>query len=495
VGQSGPIMLLTESSAIQGAREFMPSTIPLVDLHTDLHLWENLSRGAVESDVTAENLAYVIFTPGSTGQPKGVMLEHRNAVVSTGSRLRTYGCYERFLLVSPISFDSSVAGIFGTLASGGTLYVATREELEDARMLRALIERHSITSLLCVPALLQSILDAGGSSSLRSLQQLIVAGDVCPVSLALQAQKSEPQAAFYNEYGPTEASVWATVQPCNSVEPNRTVPIGRPISNTRVYVLDDFGSPVATGSVGELYIGGAGVARGYLGRADETAARFVVLKHIEDDRLYKTGDMVRYRSDGTLEFLGRNDAQIKIRGYRIELGEIESRLREYPGLNNVVVLAKTNGESDKRLIAFFKRATGNVEIDAESLRGHLLKQLPSYMVPMQYIEVEDFPFTVNGKIDHAALQRYETSDESRSYIEPQSETECTVAEIWRNVLGVTRVGRNDNFFALGGHSLLAMRVIERLRAGGRSADVRALFLTPTLCEFSAGVRSLAEVRL
>ena len=298
----------------------------------------------LENDVTVENLAYVIYTSGSTGQPKGVMITHQNLVHSTVARIKFYVQPIRsFLLLSSFAFDSSVAGIFWTLCQGGTLCIPEENLHKDTSYLAGLIQQNNVSHLLCVPSLYQHLL-ATERSLLRSLTTVIVAGEVCPVGLVKAHFTALSETSLFNEYGPTETTVWSTVFDCRAAIEATTVPIGRPIANAKIYVLDAALQPVPVGVPGELYIGGAGVACGYLNRPELTDERFIP-NPFGEDHLYRTGDLVRYLADGNLEFLGRNDHQVKIRGYRIELDEIESVLTQHPAVKQAVVVAK--GKSDK----------------------------------------------------------------------------------------------------------------------------------------------------
>jgi hypothetical protein len=305
---------------------------------------------------------------------------------------------------------------------------------------------------------------------------------------------------LFNAYGPTEATVCTSIYNCVSpIDMQSTPPIGRPIWNTRIYLLDGLGNPVPEGVAGEIYIGGAGVARGYLNRADLTAERFIESPFVAGDRLYRTGDLGRYLPDGNIEFLGRNDFQVKIRGFRIELGEIEACLLSHPLVREAVVLAREDAAGDKRLVGYYTLASdlhsGQQEtqgsfgvLAAEDLRRHLAARLPEYMVPAAYVCLEAFPLTPNGKLDRKALPAPDDDAYGRGVYEvPIGPVETALAQIWSEVLGVERVGRHDSFFELGGHSLLAIRVLERMRRAGLEADVRALFGKPKLSEFSKEV--------
>jgi len=331
--------------------------------------WSALDQQSKEnptSCVVSNNLAYVIYTSGSTGRPKGVMVTHRNAVNSTEARRHFYGqSVNRFLLVPSFAFDSSVAVVFWTLSQGGTLCVPNQDAASDAYRLAELIQRHHLSHLLCVPSLYQHLL-SDTPECLSSLTTVIVAGEACSVGLVQTHKSLLEHVGLYNEYGPTEATVWSTVFDCGNGVHTTTVPIGRPIANTRVYVLDRWLEPVPIGVPGELYIGGVGVTRGYLNAPELTQQKFVPDPFNPTDQacLYKTGDMVRYLSDGNLEFLGRSDDQVKIRGYRIELGEIEAVLSQHPKVHEAVVVAKAQWD-------FAANSDGN----ADQSDDHLARQL------------------------------------------------------------------------------------------------------------------------
>jgi len=290
---------------------------------------------------------------------------------------------------------------------------------------------------------------------------------------------------FYNVYGPTECTVDATLAQLRAGEP--VLHIGRPIANTRVYILDERGSPVAVGVTGELYIGGAGVARGYLNRPELTAERFVKdpFAAEPDARMYRTGDLGRWRADGTIEYQGRNDHQVKIRGFRIELGEIEAKLLGYSGVREAVVLAREDAPGEKRLVAYVVASEAEVSPGAEALRTYLKEQLPEHMVPSAYVVLESLPLTANGKLDRRALPAPDASAYiTRGYEAPQGEVEEILAGIWQGLLKAERVGRRDNFFELGGHSLLIVQMLERLRRFGLQGQVRPVYESATLEELA-----------
>jgi amino acid adenylation domain-containing protein len=414
------------------------------------------------------SLAYLIYTSGSTGTPKGVMIEHRGLVASTMARHEFYrsGTGDRFMLLSSIAFDSSVAGIFGTLTSGGTLFIPDQNSSKDPQAIVRLAVDHAITTMLCVPSLGRLIVGGFHASCNRALRELIVAGEPCPPTLAAECAACVPPVTLYNEYGPTEATVWATVHRCLPDE-RGPVPIGKPIRNTQLYVLDGYGMPVPLGVAGELHIGGAGVARGYLNRPELSAERFVSdpFGPGSGGRLYRTGDLARYRPDGSLDFLGRNDQQVKIRGFRVELGEIESCLVEHPAVREAVLIAREDDAGATGLVAYLIQAAGaGPEAPGPLLRSFLKDRLPVYMIPAAFVVLDAFPLTPNGKLDRPRLPPPDSDAFARQqYLAPQGETERRLSEIWTDLLHVEGIGRNDDFFELGGHSLLAVQLAIRMR--------------------------------
>jgi amino acid adenylation domain-containing protein len=441
-----------------------------------------------------ENLAYLIYTSGSTGRPKGVMVEHRQAVHSTRARLRRYrtAADERFLLLSSYAFDSSVAGIFGTLAAGATLVLPPEElQTQPAALLRWMNEQE-VTSLLALPALYSLLLDLGGAAGLGLLRNVIVAGEACPEDLVRRHLQARALVAIDNEYGPTEATVWSTVFDCRRLGARRRVPIGSPIAGARIRLFDRELRPVAWGLPGELYVGGAGVARGYLGRPDLTAERFLPDPDGEapGERLYRTGDIARFDRDGELEFLGRADQQVKIRGFRVELAEIETLLDQHPAVEQGVVLAREDEPGNRRLVAYVVAARLAAPPGAEELRAWLLERLPEHMVPAVYVQLDSLPRLPNGKVDRAAVAAVGVPA-SRRFVPPRTATEEQVARMWGALLGGAAPGVDDDFFALGGHSLLAAQLTARIaQLFEVELTMRALIETPSLGGLAARVDEL-----
>ncbi|PRA25946.1 non-ribosomal peptide synthetase [Pseudomonas poae] len=457
-------------------------SLPLIDF--DHCTWSQAPIGnPLVPGLTVANLAYVMYTSGSTGTPKGVMIEHRGLgnLMHWGSQLCPNAEGGALLQRAPFSFDGSVWELFWPLTNGMRLVLARPDGHREPAYLAQVIREQQITVIKFVPAMLQQFLELEESALCTSLTDILCGGGELTETLARSVQARLPTVRLHNVYGPTEATVdssaW-TLQPGAPV-PALQLPIGRAISNTRLYVLDEHDTPVPMGVSGQLHIGGVGVARGYLGLAQMTAERFIDSPFVEGDRLYRTGDLVRYLPDGNLEFLGRNDFQVKLRGVRLELGEIESRLAAHPALREVAVLIR-----DERLVAYFT-ARGDVPA-LEALRAHVLEQLPEYMVPAAFVQLDALPLNPAGKLDRKALPEPGLDAVvSRAYQAPVGEVETLMAEIWAQVLKLERVGRHDHFFELGGHSLLAVNLVARMRKAGLEVDARTLFSQPTLAQLAA----------
>ncbi|WP_406694053.1 amino acid adenylation domain-containing protein [Singulisphaera sp. Ch08] len=465
-------VILLDNAEETGAQH--PDSPPIVNLHPD-------------------NLAYVIYTSGSTGKPKGVPVSHRNLVHSTWSRFLHYRQPVRgFLLLSSFAFDSSVAGIFWTLGQGGTLVLPSRGSQADPAAIADLVQRHQASHLLCVPSVLSLVLEEAPQASLMSLTTVIVAGDFCPRDLPERLRARLPETDLFNEYGPTEATVWCSVHRCDHEEVG-TVPIGRPIANTQIFVLDPGMQPVPIGVVGELYIGGDGVARGYLDRPALTAERFLPDPFGKPGaRLYRTGDLARWRTDGTLECLGRLDHQVKIRGHRIELGEVEDALNLHPNVQAAVAVARPDAQGNAQLVAYLVISNEARTTTAE-LRRWLKNALPEPMIPSAFVLLGALPLTPNGKVDRNALPAPAAKNlaSGEPYEAPRNQAETLVAQTWELVLKRERVGIHDDFFELGGHSLLATQVISRLRdAFHTEIPLRALFEATTVAALAQRLETL-----
>ncbi|MCA6219090.1 non-ribosomal peptide synthetase, partial [Photorhabdus antumapuensis] len=450
------------------------------------------------SALASRHLAYMIYTSGSTGTPKGVMIEHRGLINLIRDKITRFDICptSRMLQFASFGFDAGVWEIMMALGSGACLVIPAETVRQDPRRLWHYLEEQLVTHACLTPALLRE----GADLPAITIKPTLILGGEAPSPVLLRALSH--QAILFNAYGPTEITVCATSWRCPSHYTDVLVPIGRPTANTRIYLLDNHGQPVPLGAVGELYIGGVGIARGYFNRPDLTDERFLAdpFSDVVDARMYRTGDLVRYLPDGNLVFVGRNDQQIKIRGFRIEPGEIEARLAEHPMVREARVVALGDGQ-DKRLVAYVV-----AEADsglAASLHTHLSAMLPDYMVPAAFVRLAAFPLTPNGKLDHQALPAPgEDAFARQIYVAPQGEMEIAVAAIWRELLGVEQIGRHDNFFALGGHSLLAVRMMNRIAAFGVDLPLAALFMFPSLAAFTekictqcnAGGDKLPEIR-
>jgi amino acid adenylation domain-containing protein len=469
-----------------------PSAMPHIDGHPN-------AQACALGTPDPGSPAYVIYTSGSTGRPKGVVVSHRNLVHSTDARRTHYrkpvGSY---LLVSPVAFDSAMAGVFWTLCSGGTLVLPADDEHNDPAALRRLIEQHGITHVLCLPSLYAWVLDAEYLQTLRSLQVVIVAGESCPVALTDRHQRLLPQVELHNEYGPTECSVWSTVYQAGTVDEQAGVPIGRPIARARVYIAERPWRLSPSGLPGEGLIGGAGVADGYLDRADLTAERFVPDPWSDRPgaRLYRTGDRLRWLANSQIDFLGRVDHQVKLRGYRIELEEIEASISAHPEVRECAVAVRGDAGAE-RLIGYVVpegTASGVSASFPDRIREFLGTRLPPYMVPAAIAVLDALPKTPNGKVDRARLpepSRVRGAGGPAAH-PPSTPTEVAIAAVWQELLGRDQIGIHDTFFDLGGHSLMAIAIFGRLRGGAPNLRLVDLFEHPTvhaLAEFIDGMQS------
>jgi natural product biosynthesis luciferase-like monooxygenase protein/amino acid adenylation domain-containing protein/non-ribosomal peptide synthase protein (TIGR01720 family) len=443
----------------------------------------------------SHHAACIVYTSGSTGKPRGVVLEHRQLVAATQARREVYGAPGVVLSLAPFTFDASLAGLLWALFEGGTLRYPDVEEREDPRKLAELVAKAGVTHLISVPALYGQVLAAAPVGGLSGLRAVSVGGEACPLELARAHHEALPSVPLFNEYGPTEATIWSTV---HRVRPDEQgiVPIGRAVPGARVYLLDSRRRLVPQGAPGEVYVGGAGVARGYLGQPALTAERFVAdpLDGRPGARMYRTGDLARWRADGTLEFLGRADAQVKVRGFRIEPGEVEAALLAHPAVREAAVVAREDGKGPKRIVAYVVPATSGPEaLAAAELKAWLLSRLPPYMVPAAFVTLGALPRTRHGKVDARALpapERHAVEARGAPAVPPRTEVEEKLVALWGEVLGVERVGIHDDFFELGGDSILALQIITRARAAGIELSPKQLFQNPTVARLAtvAGTR-------
>ncbi|MBD2455148.1 amino acid adenylation domain-containing protein [Nostoc sp. FACHB-87] len=465
-------------------------------------LWDVITQESDENpqnQVKPENLAYLIYTSGSTGKPKGVQVTHQNLVHSTTARMRYYEqSITGFLLTSPFAFDSSVAGIFWTLCQGGFVFILPDNWQLNIQQIIEAIAQQEISHLLCLPSLYKLILEQAQPQKLLSLKTVIVAGESCPKELVKQHRELLPNVALFNEYGPTEATVWSSVYNCQNHDLNYSVPIGRPIANTQIYVLDAHLQPVSIGVAGEIYIGGLGVAKGYLNRPELTAQKFIPNPFSDQPnaRLYKTGDLGRYLPDGNIEFLGRIDQQVKIRGYRIELPEIEAVLHQHPAVQQAIAIAPEDINTHRRLTAYIVPKQEQVPT-IDDLRSFLKNYLPDYMLPSVFVMLKTLPLTPNGKVDRQALP---IPDQARPNLEavfvpPSTPIEVALAEIWSQVLSIEKVGIHDNFLKLGGDSLRSIQVLSRANNRGLNFSLQEFIQHPTIYELSQVIKTNQELQI
>ncbi|WP_436520723.1 amino acid adenylation domain-containing protein [Actinoplanes sp. HUAS TT8] len=435
--------------------------------------------GAPGVTIDPDAIAYVIFTSGSTGRPKGVQISHRSLANLLYSMRRQYAVRpsHRFLASSSISFDVSGMELHLPLISGGTVLVTQSSQAKEGSEPVALIAAGEVTHVFATPSAWRVFLASGLPAT--AITAFVGGEELTP---ALAGDLNRRVGELHNLYGPTETTIWSTTW--DATRPTDGIRIGRPIANTRVYVLDGMGRPVPRGVVGELFIGGDGVARGYVGRADLTAERFVPEPGATPGaRMYATGDLARVQSDGTLECLGRNDFQVKIRGHRIELTEIESRLVEHPAVANAVVVARPDDAGDPTLVAYLIGAG----LDGVDLRPSLREVLPAYMIPTAFVVLETMPLNAAGKVDRAALPAPDRDSMagSHAFVEPDGATEVRLADLWKQALGIDRIGRSDRFFELGGDSIRVVRFLAAARTAGIALSLAEIYRYDTIATLAA----------
>ncbi|MGP6429159.1 amino acid adenylation domain-containing protein [Pseudomonas paraglycinae] len=496
LADSAPPVVLTHGQARDVLRAVLEqsATAPAVLDLADAHDWASLSADNPDPHaigLTPRHLAYVIYTSGSTGTPKGVMVEHCGLVAVSADWAQLYALGEpiNHLQMAGFSFDVFSADLIRSLGFGGTLVLCPRDTLMDPPALYRLMREAQIGFADFVPALLNPLLawveETG--HDLSFLRTVVCGSDIWTAHSARQLRRlCGERVQIVQAYGVTEASIDSTCfEFTENSQIDAVLPIGRALPNTRIYLLDTDGAPVAEGVAGELYIGGVGVARGYLNLPQLTSERFIDSPFEAGERLYRTGDLARYRADGQLEFLGRNDSQAKLRGLRLELGEIETRLADIPGIRESVVLLRQDSPGEPRLVAYYC-GKPDTTLSPRSLREQLQVSLPDYMVPTAFVRLDSLPLTANGKVDRPGLPAPDAEAfDQQEYQAPEGSLETALAAIWADVLGIERVGRQDQFFALGGHSLLVMRVLAQVRHMlGLEVAPSTLFAAPVLAAFA-----------
>lgn len=489
-----PQVVLTTGTLCQTMRALRPST-PVLDLCSGIEWKEYPAENPPGVYVQANQLAYLIYTSGSTGTPKGVMVEHRaipRLVLNNGyAEFTSNDC---FAFAANPAFDAATLEIWGPLLNGGCVSVVDRPTLLQPHLFAQQLRAHKVTVLWLTAGLFHAYAEHL-ASVFASLRYLIVGGDVVSPEVATRVLRKNPPSHLLNGYGPTETTTFASTfeiaLPCLS-----PIPIGKPIGNCKIYILDPYLEPVPDGVIGELFIGGLGVARGYWKLPDLTAAHFVEDPFDPDgaSRLYRSGDLGRWRADGNIEFLGRNDNQVKIRGFRIELGEIEAELKAHESIREVAVILDRRFHQAGVLVAYYAlmEDAGDL-LTPDAFRTFLSRKLPEHMLPAAYVRVQQLPLTANGKLDRNALpEPSQDAYPAKAYEAPVEGSEQVLADIWSTLLGIPLVGRKDNFFELGGHSLLAVRMMEVLRRQGLEIDLRTLFSAPTLSQLAETARPIAN---
>ena len=440
----------------------------------------------------------MIYTSGSTGRPKGVMIEHRGVINRIHWMQASYGLSEKdsILQKTPFSFDVSVWELLWPILNGGKLVFAKPDGHKDREYLFDIIERFKITKIHFVPSMLKVFIDYVVADDsipikIKTLQDIFCSGEILSLPFAQLVLNNLP-VALNNLYGPTETSVDSSYFNCAELD-NRdfsSVPIGKPIQNTRLYILDNNANPCPIGAPGELHIGGAGLARGYLNQPELTQERFIdnpfakELDLPESDRIYKTGDLVRWLPDGNIEYLGRTDFQVKIRGFRIELGEIENTLAKHEAIAQVTVIAKEK-DNQKYLVAYYVTVKDQLDPEIDTLRSYLSSSLPDYMVPTAFVKLDAMPLTPNGKINRKALPDPDMSLMGEEYVAPRNELEQQLADIWCDVLKLEHVGMHDNFFSMGGDSIVSIQLVSRARNSDIYFSPKDLFQNPTIAQLAS----------
>ncbi|MES2295469.1 MAG: amino acid adenylation domain-containing protein [Pseudomonadota bacterium] len=481
VADARPAVVLTQRRLVA----FLPAMeVPLICLDDQTDRWHHYSTSNLANVTRDQNLVYIIYTSGSTGRPKGTAIHQRGFVNLVNWFVSQFGigAADNTLLFSSFSFDLTQKNIFAVLTVGGELHLSSEGYAphESAEYIRA----HAITLLNCAPSAFYPLLAHHSENAALSLRQVFLGGEPIRLSLLREAFAQAGTAPLvHNTYGPTEASDVVAFHTWDPSSAQETIPIGRPVFNTSIYLLDEQLNPVPVGASGELHIGGDGVGRGYRDRPDLTAEKFIPdpFSPLSGARMYKSGDLARFHADGSIEYLGRIDLQVKVRGFRIELGEIENALMGLAYIREAVVVAREDVAGDQRLVAYVVRSDASTALDVTQMRAALLEFLAPYMVPAHFIALEALPLSPNGKVDRKALPAPDTARVSNLYMAPRTPIEVALAAIWAQVLRLEQVGATDNFFELGGHSLLAVQVISKIRSDmGVTIALEAVFGAQTL---------------
>ena len=494
--ESNASILITNGSGLAESLKFDGT---IIDFERDHTLLLSEPKTNPPSVTTTENLVYVIYTSGSTGVPKGVAVKHQGLVNYVQFILRRLEVNEplHFGTVSTITADLGNTCIFPALVSGGCVHLISYDTSMEGDLFAAYLAKHPIDVLKIVPSHLNALLASKRKGVILPTKYLILGGEALSWNLVERISQEQGSCKVINHYGPTETTVGSLTfdldrdASYNSI----TVPIGQPIANTQVYILDRHLNPTPTGVAGELCIGGAGVAAGYLNQPEETARRFLSDPYSQQPgmRLYRTGDLARYLADGNVEFLGRIDHQLKVRGFRVELGEIEAVLAMHHEVRQAVVIAEAGTSGSERLVAYVV-ASGIKPPTNEELRNFLSQHVPDYMIPSTFVFLKAMPLTPNGKIDRVALPAPDEArpDMQRLFVAPRTSLEKEMADIWAEFLKLNEVGVHDNFFELGGHSLLATQVVSRMRkALNCELPLRSLFESPTIAQLAEQIGSKA----
>jgi amino acid adenylation domain-containing protein len=494
LAETDVLLVLTDERGVESLPEEYRDRVFRLDKESEAVARQSEQNPCVP--VSSDSLAYITYTSGSTGKPKGVSVVHRGVVrLVRQTNYADFGPAETFLQLAPLAFDASTFEIWGSLLNGARLVLMTARQTSLGELAHA-IRRHRVTTLWLTAGLFHLMVDHQ-LEALRSVRQLLAGGDVLSVSQVEKFLTTSGDAKLINGYGPTENTTftccYAMTGPQEFIS---SVPVGRPVSNTEVYILDESYQPVGIGVAGELHIGGDGLARGYFNRSDLTAERFIPHPFSTEpgERLYRSGDMARYLPDGNIEFIGRRDRQLKVRGFRVEPGEIEAVLDQHPSVRESVVAVREETPGDQRLVAYLVARPEQL-INFNELRAYLKERLPEYMLPSVFVLLDEMTLTPQGKVDRNALPAPDQQRQERKEINPtpRDAIEAALTEIWAQVLGLERVGIHDNFFESGGHSLLATQVISRLHKVLQvELPIRAIFEMPTVADLAAKIKNMLK---